>query len=571
MRANHLALLFLGACLLGTFPGVVVAEGQRPEILKWDLSAFPAVRAYVQVPDASFATAKARLEFKEKPDAATWRAWDAIKALREQYDAATAEARRELTAPPELPARPPEATDATLKTYADQADESEGVLVVFLVDTSRSMANQPDKGHEPLAEVQRDALAILGALKPVDRVALVRFDQEPSLELPPTTDRGAARSAIANLAAVGDSTRIYDALEVAVNKILGKQESPTLPGRRFLFVFSDGKDEGSAFKPEDFAALFHKGEARTPVVFSVGVGRESKKSDQFDDLKRVAGFAGSQERFLESPASSGLVAAFEREVTGLERQVLLEAHLPAYYWRAGDVRVVTELKTERGAIAGEHAIPVTLSDEQKQQAAAYRAALEGLPTWLAEQDGKRASEKQFRTWLFAGIGAGVLLLLLVALLVSKGRKKKAKEEEQRQKEEDDKAEILAKIEREKEEREKQARLEEARRRVPIALLVAIDGPMRGSRFGIMGNTCTIGREATCDMVLPDKERGGDGSISRVHAQLAYDGQAWTLVSLADNNILRVGQTQLRKGDPRYPIHLGDRLVMGATTFELLKP
>jgi pSer/pThr/pTyr-binding forkhead associated (FHA) protein len=233
--------------------------------------------------------------------------------------------------------------------------------------------------------------------------------------------------------------------------------------------------------------------------------------------------------------------------------------------------VVTELKTDHGAIAGEHAIPVTLSDEQKQQAAGYRAALEGLPKWLAERDQEARDNERLRIYLIAGGGAAVLLVLLIVLLMRRGRKRKAQEAERRQKEEEDKAEILAKIEREKEEREEQARLEAARRRVPIALLVAIDGPMRGSRFGIMGNTCTVGREATCDMVLPDKERGGDGSISRVHAQLAYDGQTWTLVSLADNNILRVGQTQLRKGDPRYPIQLGDRLIMGATTFELLKP
>jgi len=100
--------------------------------------------------------------------------------------------------------------------------------VVLMLDTSSSTKNH-------LRKIQDAAFAFVQQLQPVDRVKIVSFDDKVRDLNEFTADREVLRAAI-NGTRSGDGTKVYDAVELAMNTLR------KIRGRKAIVLFSDGMD-----------------------------------------------------------------------------------------------------------------------------------------------------------------------------------------------------------------------------------------------------------------------------------------------------------------------------------------
>ena len=105
--------------------------------------------------------------------------------------------------------------------------------VALLLDTSGST-----QFH--LWEIKEAAIAFTKQLRPQDRVLVVTFNHEVLLLTEVTNDLNVISSVIIENANVGDSTRLYDAVDLVVKERLSK-----IKGRKAIVLFTDGVDTGS--------------------------------------------------------------------------------------------------------------------------------------------------------------------------------------------------------------------------------------------------------------------------------------------------------------------------------------
>src|ERR1700741_304949 len=100
--------------------------------------------------------------------------------------------------------------------------------VVLLLDTSSST-------RDKLREIQRAASAFVEQLQSIDRVKIISFDDKVNDLNEFTSNRTVLHAAI-NATKSGDGTKVYDAVELAVNTIR------RINGRKAIVLFSDGMD-----------------------------------------------------------------------------------------------------------------------------------------------------------------------------------------------------------------------------------------------------------------------------------------------------------------------------------------
>ena len=100
--------------------------------------------------------------------------------------------------------------------------------VVLMLDTSSST-------RDHLKRIQQAAFTFVQQLQPVDRVKVISFDDKVNDLNEFTSDREVLRAAI-NSARSGDGTKVYDAVELALNTLR------KIRGRRAIVLFSDGMD-----------------------------------------------------------------------------------------------------------------------------------------------------------------------------------------------------------------------------------------------------------------------------------------------------------------------------------------
>jgi hypothetical protein len=100
--------------------------------------------------------------------------------------------------------------------------------VVLMLDTSSST-----KDH--LRQIQQAAFTFVQQLQPVDRVKIISFDEKVQDLNEFTSDREILRASI-NRTRSGDGTKVYDAVELAMNTLR------KIRGRKAIVLFSDGMD-----------------------------------------------------------------------------------------------------------------------------------------------------------------------------------------------------------------------------------------------------------------------------------------------------------------------------------------
>jgi len=104
--------------------------------------------------------------------------------------------------------------------------------LVLALDTSSSM-------REKLHRIQDEAIRFVEMLHPDDEVAVISFDDQVRWESSFSPDRKRIIRGIKSTR-TGESTQVYEAVYLCLEKVLGKSES-----RKTLVLFSDGVDTAS--------------------------------------------------------------------------------------------------------------------------------------------------------------------------------------------------------------------------------------------------------------------------------------------------------------------------------------
>ena len=105
--------------------------------------------------------------------------------------------------------------------------------VALLLDTSAST-------HFHLAEIKEAAIAFAKQLRPQDRVLIVSFNDEVLLLTEATNDPNLIETVVEENANTGNSTRLYDAVDLTIQERLNK-----IKGRKAIVLFTDGVDTSS--------------------------------------------------------------------------------------------------------------------------------------------------------------------------------------------------------------------------------------------------------------------------------------------------------------------------------------
>src|SRR5262245_23171913 len=127
--------------------------------------------------------------------------------------------------------------DGRTQSLVDFGRESERedrpLSVVFLVDRSGSIGRQLSKWREACA-------ALASALRPIDQVRLATFTTEVDLLQDFTSDPNLLLAAVGGLDRTGGGTDIFYSVEQTLRDLRDR------PGRKALFLLTDGLDEKRA-------------------------------------------------------------------------------------------------------------------------------------------------------------------------------------------------------------------------------------------------------------------------------------------------------------------------------------
>jgi VWFA-related protein len=175
--------------------------------------------------------------------------------------------------------------------------------VVVAMDVSGSM-------KPSMSPVKQAVKKFLSALRPVDRVTLLTFNDSVFTLARPSVDLATRLKAVDRMTSWG-GTALYDAIVKAVDQ-LGR-----LPGRRALVVFTDGDDLHSRVPIE---AVERRLEASDVVVYPIGQGRAPVVGTLRQVLERIARRSGGRAFFEDL---KGLDEVFDRIIEELSNQYLL--------------------------------------------------------------------------------------------------------------------------------------------------------------------------------------------------------------------------------------------------------
>ncbi len=175
-----------------------------------------------------------------------------------------------------------------------------GFSMLLVLDTSGSVKGPPLEG------IKKSAMEFVSLLGKMDRCAVITFNNEANLVVPFTSDKNSLKQKIARLMTKGKNTVLFDALDLAI--LLLKKEKDK---KRFIVLFSDGKDEGSRSNPREVIKRARKSEV---AVFCLGYSRVEKR--YLKTLESISQRTGGI--FAEAPHFEEIVELFRatRDVRG---------------------------------------------------------------------------------------------------------------------------------------------------------------------------------------------------------------------------------------------------------------
>jgi len=143
----------------------------------------------------------------------------------------------------------------------------ENATIMLVTDVSGSM-QATDVRPSRLAAARAAAVTFTRGVPRGVRLGVMAFNQAPRILQPPTSDRVAVRTALAQLASSG-GTATGDALDRALSTL---ERQPGVGGKRppaAIVLLSDGKSTGGSKDPRDVAA--QAGKLRIPI-YTVALG-----------------------------------------------------------------------------------------------------------------------------------------------------------------------------------------------------------------------------------------------------------------------------------------------------------
>jgi VWFA-related protein len=191
-----------------------------------------------------------------------------------------------------------------VQTISYFASENVPLEIIVAVDVSGSMT-------DAMPHVKRAVKTFLSALRPIDKVTLIGFNDNVFTLTRPSADLAARLRAIDRLEPWG-GTALYDVIVQAIEQ-LGRQP----PGRRVLVVFTDGEDLNSHIA---LGVAERRVEASDAVLYAIGQGRAPTVKDLKTVLERLSQKSGGRAFFEDL---DGLEAVFASILEELSNQYLL--------------------------------------------------------------------------------------------------------------------------------------------------------------------------------------------------------------------------------------------------------
>jgi VWFA-related protein len=162
------------------------------------------------------------------------------------------------------------------------ATEALALSIAVVLDVSESMFDR-------LGLVQDASCGFVDELGDGDRVAVYEFNHGVREVVAFTGERDAVKEGIRSLRAVG-GTALYDAVCSVLNEIR------TVPGRKAVFLFSDGRDERSVTTLQHAIRAARQAEA---IIYTVGTGDDLESLKARDDLRQLAEETGGEAHFID--------------------------------------------------------------------------------------------------------------------------------------------------------------------------------------------------------------------------------------------------------------------------------
>jgi Ca-activated chloride channel homolog len=194
--------------------------------------------------------------------------------------------------------------DGVPQEIATFASENIPLELIVAVDMSGSMT-------EAMPQVKESVKHFLSALRPVDQVTLIAFNDNLFTLARPQADLATRLKAVDRLRPWG-GTSLYDVI-LTSTEMLGRRL-----GRRALIIFSDGDDETSKVSLQ---TAEHRVEASDATVYTIGQGHAVKQDKLKKILERLASKSGGRAFFTEN--TDKLDAIFASIVEELSHQYLL--------------------------------------------------------------------------------------------------------------------------------------------------------------------------------------------------------------------------------------------------------
>ena len=179
------------------------------------------------------------------------------------------------------------------------ASEQQGVAYVFLIDISKSLS--PELFGQMVTGIE----TWVSGMDVLDRAAIIAFGESSQLIVDFTGSKDELLAGLSSLGPTDNETLLHQALSDALE--LSRRLDADLPGRRALVIFSDGKDEGSAYVAEDILAKLRDDPA---PIYAIGFSRLRDPSERRSYLNLLQRFATNSGGSFFAAEQTGFVEAY---------------------------------------------------------------------------------------------------------------------------------------------------------------------------------------------------------------------------------------------------------------------